>query len=160
MNQNIFTIIIVVGALLIYTCIGFVARRLKARHIDGTAALDKVSTGLTYAQSIAAAITPFLPAVPAGVIVKALDAAQKAVTRAEATYKASISTDPSAADTRKTEAVNLVKAALALEGIADTSEIDKLIDVVIPLLVLALPKTHTAKVTAPATPAPDANGAA
>ena len=61
----------------------------------------------------------------------------------EGTYKAALSTDLNAADTRKTKATSLIKPALALEGIADTPEVDKLIDVVIPLLVLALPKTHT-----------------
>lgn len=62
--------------------------------------------------------------------------------RVEGTYKAARSTDPNAADTRKAEATSLIKSALALEGIADTPEVDKLIDVAIPLLVLALPKTH------------------
>lgn len=51
------------------------------------------------------------------------------------------------------------QSALALEGIADTPEADKLIDVVIPLLVLALPKTHTTAAKSEAV-APNTNGAA
>jgi hypothetical protein len=50
---------------------------------------------------------------------------------------------------------------LALDGIADTPEVDKLIDVVIPLLVLALPKTHTATAQPESgAVAPNTNGAA
>lgn len=159
MNQNIFTILIVLAAAFVSALITRFAIKQKAKGTDGEAVLEKVGAGITYAQSVAAAVTPFLPAPSGAVANKVLGIAQKAVQHVEATYKSALSTDANAADTRKVEATSLIKSALALEGIADTPEVDKLIDVVIPLLVLALPKTHT--VTASATPAvPNANGAA
>ena len=144
MDQKTITLIIVAAGLVAVATIYCVAVKLKAKGKDGAAVLEKVDTGITYAQSIAEAVTPFLPQ-PAGPIInKILDISQKAVVHVEGNYKAAISTVPGAADTRKTEATSLIKSGLALDGIPDTPEIDKLIDVVIPLLVLALPKTHTA----------------
>ena len=152
MDQNTITLIIVVASLALVALIAYVAVRLKAKGKDGAAVLEKVDKGITYAQSIAEAVTPFLPQPAGPIISKVLEVAQKAVARVEGTYKAAISTDQNAADTRRTEATSLIKSGLALDGIPDTPEIDKLIDVVIPLLVLALPKTHTAAppATAPA----------
>ena len=143
MNQYIVEIIIVIIAAAVSALITRAAVKLHAGGKDGEAALEKVGAGITYAQSIAAAVTPFLPAPSGAVIGKVLSVAQKAITRVEGTYKAALSKDANAADTRKAEATSLIKSALALDGIADTPEVDKLIDVVIPLLVLALPKTHT-----------------
>jgi hypothetical protein len=143
MNQYVITILIVLAAAGASALITWAAVKLHSGGKDGEEVLEKVGAGLTYAQSVAEAVTPYLPAIAGAVINKVLDIAQKAVTHVEGTYKAAISTDPSAADTRKTEATSLIKSALALDGIPDTPEVDKLIDVVIPLLVLALPKTHT-----------------
>lgn len=143
MNQNVITILIVLAAAFVSALITRFAINQKAKGTDGEAVLEKVGAGITYAQSVAAAVTPFLPAPSRAVANKVLSIAQKAVQHVEATYKAAISTDPNAADTRKVEATSLIKSALALEGIADTPEVDKLIDVAISLLVLALPKTHT-----------------
>lgn len=50
------------------------------------------------------------------------------------------------------------ESGLALEGIQDKPEVDKLIDVVIPLLVLALPKTHINMEPAVAQVAQTSNG--
>lgn len=144
MNQYVITILIVLAATAVSALITWAAVKLHAGGKDGAAALSKVSAGITYAQSVADAITPFLPAVAGPVISKVLSVASKAVRHAEATYKAALSTDANAADTRKAEATSLIKSALALDGVADSEQVDKLIDVVIPLLVLALPKTHTA----------------
>ena len=144
MDQNTITLIIVAAGLAAVATIYHVATKLKAKGKDGAKVLKKVDTGITYAQSIAEAVTPFLPQ-PAGPIInKVLDVSQKAVVHVEGNYKAATSTDPNAPDTRKTEATSLIKSGLALDGIPDTPEVDKLIDVVVPLLVLALPKTHTA----------------
>ena len=149
MDQKTITLIIVAAGLVAVATIYCVAIKLKAKSKDGAAVLKKVDKGITYAQSIAEAVTPFLPQ-PAGPIInKVLDVSQKAVVHVEGNYKAAISTDPNAPDTRKTEATSLIKSGLALDGIPDTPEIDKLIDVVIPLLVLALPKTHEAAIPAP-----------
>lgn len=154
MDQNTITLIIVAAGAIAIATIYHVAGKLKAKGKDGAAVLEKVDKGITYAQSIADAVTPYLPQPAGPTINKVLDFSQKAVARVEGNYKAAISTDPNAADTRKTEATSLIKSGLALDGIPDTPEIDKLIDVVIPLLVLALPKTHTA--ATPATPTPQA----
>lgn len=118
--------------------------KLHDKGINGVSALEKVDTGITYAQSVAEAIAPFLLAVAGPVINKVLSITQKAAQHVEATYKAALSTNSGATDTRRTEAASLIKSALALDGMADSAEVDKLIDVVIPLLVLALPKTHEA----------------
>lgn len=160
MDQNVFTIIIVLAAAFASALITRFAIKQKAKGTDGEAVLEKVGAGITYAQSVAAAVTPFLPAPSGAVANKVLGIAQKAVTRVEGTYKAARSTDANAADTRKVEATSLIKSALALDGVADTPEVDKLIDVVIPLLVLALPKTHTATQPESGAVAPNTNGAA
>jgi hypothetical protein len=157
MNQYVITVIIVIIAAAVSAFITWAAVKLHSGGTDGEAVLEKVGAGITYAQSVASAITPFLPAVAGPVISKVLSVASKAVQHVEATYKAAISTDANATDTRQAEATSLIKSALALDGIADTAEVDKLIDVVIPLLVLALPKTHTAESGAVAS---DTTGAA
>lgn len=150
MNQYALALIIVLVALVVFALITVAAVKLKTKGKDETGVLEKVDTGLDYAQAVAVAISPFLPKIAGPIIMKVLTTAKKGVEHVEATYKAAISTDPNAADTRKAEATSLVKCGLALEGIQETQEIDKLIDVAILLLVLALPKTHDVKVTAPA----------
>jgi hypothetical protein len=142
MNSNLVILMIVVLAAAVSAIITHTAIKLHNKGINGASALEKVDMGITYAQSIAEAIAPFLPAVAGPVISKVLSIAQKAVQHVEATYKAALSTNSGAADTRKAEATSLIKSALALDCVADSAEVDKLIDVVIPLLVLALPKTH------------------
>jgi hypothetical protein len=148
MNQNIVTLLIIGGALLVYTGIVIVTEKVKSKKLTAKAekTLDKVDKGLDYAQTLAAAVNPFLPGIAGTVITKTLTAAQKAVKCVEAPFKATLSTDPTAADTRQAQATSLTKSALALDGIADTPQIDKLIDAAIPVLVLALPKTHTTTV--------------
>ena len=143
MNQYVLAIIVVILAAGLSALITRVAVKQETAGRNDEAVLEKVGTGITYAQSVADAISPFLPKIADTIISKVLSIAQKAVQHVEATYKAALSTDANAADTRKTEATSLIKSALVLDGIADTPEVDKLIDVVIPLLVLALPKTHT-----------------
>ena len=135
-------VIVILAALAVVAIIAIVAVKLKSKNVDGVKTLEKVTQGLNYAQAISIAISPFLPAIANSVIAMVLSKAQQAVVRVEASYKAALATDPNAADTRKTEAISLVKSALTLEGITETPEIDKLIDTAIPLLVLALPKTH------------------
>lgn len=125
-------------------------KKSPANAAKDEAVLEKIDEGITLAQAASTAISPFLPEIDNKIISKTLDFSQKAVVRSEATYKAATFTDPNAADTRKAQATSMVKSGLALEGIQETQEIDKLIEVAIPLLVLALPKTHDVKVTAPA----------
>ncbi|MVB09511.1 hypothetical protein CAFE_01670 [Caprobacter fermentans] len=156
MDQNTQTLMIVLGVAVIFALITVAAVKFGTKK-NAVAAMGKVLTGLGYAQSVATAITPFLPGVTGTVINKVLAYAQQAVTRVEATYKAALVTGSAANDTRTAEATSLIKSALALEGIEDTAQIDKLINTVIPLLVLALPKTHTeadGKITAPADSTP------
>lgn len=143
MDQNTTTLFIVAAAAIVSGLITYAAVKLKAKGKDGETVIEKVGEGITYAQSVAEALTPFLPQPAGPIISEVLDISQRAVAHVEGTYKAALSTSPSAVDTRKTEATSLIKSALALDGVADTPEVDKLIEVVIPLLVLALPKTHT-----------------
>lgn len=142
MNQNYVILITVAVAIIAFIAAFFVCRWLEKKKLNPTQTLETVSTGLTYAQAIAEAISPFLPTIANNIIVIVLSRAQKAVAHVEATYKAALATGQAATDTRQAEATSLIKSALALEGIEDSPEIDKLIDTVIPLLVMALPKTH------------------
>lgn len=142
MDQNTQTLMIILGVVVIFAAITVAAVKFGTKK-NAVAAMSKVLTGLGYAQAVATALTPFLPGITGTVINKVLTYAQQAVTRVEATYKAALVTGSAADDTRTAEATSLIKSALALDGIEDTPEIDKLINTVIPLLVLALPKTHT-----------------
>lgn len=146
-------IITILAGLLLFAAIYIVAQELAKRKVDLTPTLDKVGTGITYAKSVADAINPFLPDIADNVIGAVLDIAQKAVTHVEATYKAALSTGAAACDTRTVEATSLIKSALSLEGIQGTEQIDKLINTIIPLLVLALPKTHETVTPAEQNPA-------
>ena len=150
MNQSFITLIIIALAIIIFVAITFVSLKLAKKKKDVTQTLETVGTGITYAQAISTAISPFLPTIANNIIMIILSRAQQAVTHTEATYKAALATGTAANDTRQAEATSLIKSALALEGIQETADIDKLINTVIPLLVLALPKTHdTTPVTTP-----------
>ncbi len=156
MDQNAVTLLIIGGTLLVYTGIIVVAKKLKGKKLDAKAekVVETVDKGLDYAHTLSAAVTPFLPGIAGTTLTKALSAAQKAVKCVEAPFKAELTTNPDAVDNRKAEATSLAKSGLALDGIQATPEIDKLIEAVIPVFVLALPKTHDVKVTVPAVPAP------
>lgn len=149
MDPNTKILIIILCMAAIFSGITYLAVKRAGNTESDKVGLKKVSIGLGYAQSIAAAISPFLPKISGETISKVLGVAQQAVSRVEATYKAASVTGSAACDTRTTEAISLIKSALALDGIEDTAEIDKLINTVIPLLVLALPKTHNS-ITEPA----------
>ena len=51
MNQNVMTLIIVVGVLVIYSGIVEIAKKLKEKKIDTESMLKTADTGLGYAQS-------------------------------------------------------------------------------------------------------------
>lgn len=145
MNTYFITMITVVIVIAIFMAIFFFMNKLADKKVNVTGALKKVNTGITYAQALAQAISPFLPDVADNVIEIILKAGQQAVSHVEAIYKAAIATGQAAVDSRKDEATSLIKSALALEGIQETEQIDKLISAVLPVMVLALPKTHTAE---------------
>lgn len=147
MDQNTQTVLIIAGMAVIFAGVSVTAVKFGNKK-HAVEAMEKVLTGLGYAQSVATAITPFLPGITGTVICKVLTYAQQAVTRVEATYKAALAAGTAEKDTRTAEATSLIKSALALDGIEDTEQIDKLISTVIPLLVLALPKTHADSKTA------------
>lgn len=154
MNTKILVIILVCMA--IFAVIVMLSVYLSKKKKDASGVLSAVDTGIGYAQSIAEALKPFLPGIAGTVIDLILKYASQAVKHVEATYKAAIATDANANDTRAAEATSLIKSGLALEGVEDSAQIDKLIDTIIPLLVLALPKTHgtTAAETAAETAQP------
>ena len=141
--MNFQILIIIAAALVAFVTVTVIAVNRKVKSATDLAILKKIGTGITYAQAIAKAISPFLPSIANGTISTVLNIGQEAITKSEAAYKAAISTDPNAADTREEEAIDFVKSGLALKGIQDTPEIDKLIQAIIPLLVMVLPKTHT-----------------
>ena len=142
MLENI--VIIVVAAVVSAAITYFSEHRTKSAQRTDEQKFETADKALDYAGAIAAAINPFLPAVADTVIEKVLSVAQQAVTHMEASYKAALAADPQAADTRNAEATSLIKSALALSGVEDTAEVDKLIAAVLPIMVLALPKTHVA----------------
>lgn len=147
MSTNTLTVIIVVILAVLFIGVTWLAIYFKKHKIDATAVVKDIGTGITYAQSIATAVSPFLPKVADSTITLLLNLASEATTRAEATFKAALSADAGATDTRTAEAKSLITSGLALKGITATADINKLIDAVMPLLVLALPKTHTATAT-------------
>jgi hypothetical protein len=106
--------------------------------------LADVDKGIGYAQSIANAVKPFLPNIADNVIDVTLKYASQAITSVEATYKAALVTGAAGVDTRQAQATTMIQTALAMQGIPMTTDTQKLIDTVIPMLVMALPKTNTA----------------
>lgn len=143
MNIN-YTILITVAVMTVAFVVAVIAlHKLASKGVNVSDAVEKAGTALDYAQAIATAISPFLPSLADNIIAAVLKYAQQAVTHVEATYKAAIATGATATDTRQAEATSLIKSGLALQGIEVTPQIEKLINTVIPLLVLALPKTHT-----------------
>lgn len=159
MNTNFLILITVVIVLIVFLVLFFLMKKLASKKANVPEVLEKVDTGITFAQALAQAINPFLPTVANNIIMIILSRAQQAVAHVEATYKAAIATGQAAIDSRKDEATNLIKSALALEGIQETEDIDKLINTVIPMLVLALPKTHEDKGDTPVTAAHPESGA-
>lgn len=157
MSQNVIILLLVLAAALVFAGITLIAVKRAGKKASDAAVFEKVITGLGYAQAIAVAIAPFLPGITGEIITKVLTYAQRAVTRVEATYKAALVAGNATTDMRAQEATSLIKSALALDGISETEQINKLINTVIPLLVLPLPKTHTN--TATAQPASSESGA-
>lgn len=142
MNTSCMIIITVAATSFVFLAAFFLMKKLADKKVNVPDALEKVNDGITYAQALAQAISPFLPGVADNVIGIILKASQQAVAHVEATYKAAIATGQVAVDTRRAEAESLIKSALALEGIPETEQIDKLINAILPVMVLALPKTH------------------
>lgn len=143
MNTSTLTVIVVVVLALLSVGGNWLALYLKKHKIDSTVVIEDIGKGITYAQSIATAVSPFLPKVADDTIALTLNVASEGVQRAEATFKAAQSADAGATDTRAAEAKSLITSGLALKGVTATADINKLIDAVLPLLVLALPTTHT-----------------
>ena len=116
MDQNTIILVTVAAGLVAVATIYCVAVKLKAKGKDGAAVIEKVDKGITYAQSIAEAVTPFLPQ-PAGPIInKILDVSQKAVVHVEGNYKAAISLSTSGASgipsSASPDLIRLVASAL------------------------------------------------
>lgn len=147
MSTNLQTLLVILICLIIVVIIVGVAILLSRKKIDATDVIEKVDTAIDYAGAIASALKPFLPGIAGTAIEAVLNYADKAITHVEAVYKAQGAAGP---DTRAAEAESLIKSGLALQGIPETPEIDKLISTIIPVLVLALPKTHDAKAATPA----------
>ena len=149
-NMGTRILVIILVCMAIFAVIVMLSVCLTKKKKDASGVLSAVDTGIGYAQAIAEALKPFLPGIAGGVIDLILKYASQAVKHVEATYKAAIATGANANDTRAAEATSLIKSGLALEGVEDTAQIDKLIGTIIPLLVLALPKTHELTATAQA----------
>lgn len=153
MNMNTLILVLIAVMALLFVAVVWLAVYLKKHNVSGATVLDGVGVGINYAQSLATAVAPFLPKIADSTITMVLNFAAEATTRVEATFKAAEAANSGAPDTRAAEAKSLITSGLALKGISVTTDISKLIDAVVPLLVLALPKTHTETATnAPATP--------
>jgi hypothetical protein len=147
MSTNTLTLIVIADCMIALVGISLLAIYFGRKKINALGVIEEIGTGLGYGQAIADAVKPFLPGIAGNIIDIVLKYAEQAVARVEATYKAALITGAAANDTRSTEAVAMIKSALSLQGIAITSDTEKLIDTVIPLLVMALPKTHEVDAT-------------
>jgi hypothetical protein len=132
----------IAAALIIFAIGIFVSVKISKKKFDIVGSVGTAEKVITYAQAVATAISPFLPTIDNTAIAFILEKAQQAIEYVENIYKSAIATGSTVDDVRKSEATDLIKAALKLEKIEDTAQIDKLINTVVPLLVLALPKTH------------------
>jgi hypothetical protein len=142
MSANYKILLIIGFCFLIFILISETAILLSKNKKKITSVLCGTAQGLGYASEIANVIKPFLPSIAGTTIEIVLKYAYEAILHVETIYKAALATDSTVNDTRTAEALSLIKSALALQDIQETADIDKLINTVIPLLVLALPKTH------------------
>ena len=150
MSTNAEILLIIGLCLVIGAAVTVATVMLAKRKINVVDILSKVDKAIGYAQSIAEAMKPFLPGITGAVIDTVVSIGAKAVQSVEATYKAALVTGVAANDTREAEATSLIKSGLALAGIQDSVQIDKLIAAIIPVLVLSLPKTHAETASAAA----------
>jgi hypothetical protein len=148
MNTNTIMLITFAGCTVLSVLVTFGAQYLTKHGKNAQPILADVDKGIGYAQSIANAVKPFLPNIADNVIDVTLKYASQAITSVEATYKAALVTGAAGVDTRQAQATTMIQTALAMQGIPMTTDTQKLIDTVIPLIVLALPKTNDATVTA------------
>jgi hypothetical protein len=148
MNTNTIMLITFAGCAILSVLVTVGAQYLTKHGKNAQPILADIDKGIGYAQSIANAVKPFLPNIADNVIDVTLKYASQAITSVEATYKAALVTGAAGVDTRQAQATTMIQTALAMQGIPMTTDTQKLIDTVIPLIVLALPKTNDATVTA------------
>jgi hypothetical protein len=156
MNTNTIMLITFAGCAILSVLVTVGAQYLTKHGKNAQPILADIDKGIGYAQSIANAVKPFLPNIADNVIDVTLKYASQAITSVEATYKAALVTGAAGVDTRQAQATTMIQTALAMQGIPMTTDTQKLIDTVIPLLVMALPKTNDVTAAAPTvTTAPD-----
>ena len=141
MNQLVILALILVIVAMVFVVCMLIFPLLRKKGVDTEKVLDKTDKGLEIADNAVDAVKTLAPATPyISVIDKIIEYAQVAVKKAEQLYKA----NQGGTDTRKTEAVQLVKDCLTAAKIDITPDIEKIIDGAVESAVYALPKTHTA----------------
>ena len=138
MNGLEIVIFIIAIVALIFGVCGFVLPMLNKKGIDTGKVLDNTDKGLEIADNAVDTVKAIAPDIPyINIVDKVIEYAQVAVKKAEQLYKA----NQSGGDTRKAEAVQLVKDCLTAAKIETTPDLEKIIDGAVESAVYALPKT-------------------
>lgn len=148
MDINIKEFIIIGAVLAAVAVIYAMAKLLKKKKVNAEGLLSAIDMGLEIVQPIAGVLKPLLPGVAGNVVDAVLKYANGAVCAAEKAYKDALLTGGNVDDTRQADCIDMVKKALMASGIEITEDTDKLINAVVPVFVLFLPKTHDTTPTA------------
>lgn len=138
MNQNVITLLIVIGTCALIALAVYLRKYLTAKKIDGDTTVEKGVSYANVAEAFALAIAPFLPAKYGNILSKLAVAAFKSVNTVEALWKASVLPE----DKRKATATSLIQSELTQAGIPVDDEVNKLISVSVDLMCRFLPKSH------------------
>lgn len=150
MNQNIITLLVILGACALIAGGAYLGNYLSKKKIDTAKVGEKVVSAANVAEAFALAIAPFLPAKYGSILSKLSVSAYKSVNTVEALSKASVLPE----EKRKATATSLIQSELQQAGIPIDDEVNKLISVSVDLMCRFMPKSHT--ITAPADSTPQA----
>lgn len=148
MRVDIKELIIIGAALAAIAAVYGLAKLLKNKKVNTEGLISAIDMGLEIVQPIANVLKPLLPGIAGDVVDTVLKYANGAVCAAEKTYKDALLTGENVDDTRQADCVDMVKKALLASGIEITEDTEKLINAVVPVFVLFLPKTHDTTPTA------------
>lgn len=148
MSMDIKEIAIIGAALAAIAVVYGLAKLLKKKKVNTEGLLSAIDMGLNIVQPIADVLKPLLPGIAGEVVDTVLKYANGAVCAAEKTYKDALLTGENVDDTRQADCIDMVKKALMASGIEITEDTEKLINAVVPVFVLFLPKTHETTPTA------------
>lgn len=138
MNQNIITLLIILGACALIAGGAYLGNYLSKKKIDTAKVEKKVVSAANVAQAFALAVAPFLPAKYGSILSKLAIASYKGVNTTEALWKAAVLPE----EKRKVTATSLIQSELQQAGIPIDDEVNKLISVSVDLMCRFMPKSH------------------